>query len=88
MGIPKSIAKRLSIPERVTLFNRDRMMKKVITGPDEIGGALYVVKQYDQSRLDLTYVRDLLSVAQELKLGDIVERMLENGDLVSSMNGY
>lgn len=83
IGIPKSIAMRLTIPETVTLFNRERMMKIVNTGPDELGGALYVEKKYDGSRFDLKFAGSLSTIASQLKVGDIVERMLMDGDLVA-----
>lgn len=75
---------RLTIPETVTLFNRERMMKIVNTGPDELGGALYVEKKYDGSRFDLKFAGSLSTIALQLKVGDIVERMLQDGDLVSA----
>lgn len=56
-------------------------MKLVTTGPDELGGALYVEKKYDGSRFDLKFAGSLSSIASQLKVGDIVERMMENGDL-------
>ena len=73
---------RLSIPERVTLFNHDRMVKKITIGPDELGGALYVEKAFDGTRFDLKFAGSLKTIASQLKIGDIVERMLEDGDLV------
>ena len=59
------------------------MVKKVNTGPDELGGALYIEKKYDSSRYDLKYAGKLSNLANDLKIGDIVERMLEDGDLVA-----
>ena len=81
LGVPKSIAMRLTVPERVTSFNYERMRRIVQIGADELGGALYVEKKYDGSRFDLTFV-NLDTVAQDLKDGDIVERMLQDDDLV------
>ena len=81
LGIPKSVAMRLTIPERVTSFNYERMRKIVRTGPNKLGGALYIEKKYDRARFDLMLV-NLETVASQLKYGDIVDRMLADGDLV------
>ena len=58
------------------------MMRLVNTGPDELGGSLYVIKKYDDSMFDLKFAGSLSTIASQLKVGDIVERMLQNGDLV------
>ena len=73
---------RLTIPETITQFNRERMVKKITIGPDELGGALYVEKKFDGTRFDLKFAGSLVTIASQLKIGDIVERMLEDGDLV------
>jgi len=73
---------RMSIPEVATHFNRERLMQKIIVGADDLGGALYVTKKIDQSRLDLMFVGNRTTIADQLRVGDIVERMLEDGDLV------
>tara|TARA_B100000787_G_C16198915_1_gene303156 strand:- start:492 stop:851 length:360 start_codon:yes stop_codon:yes gene_type:complete len=73
---------RLTVPERVTRFNYDRMRKIVCTGPDTIGGALYVEKNFNRDRIDLSYA-NTNSLASQLKYGDVVERMLQDDDLVA-----
>jgi len=78
---------RMTIQERVTLFNRDRMTTKVRIGADELGGALYVEKKFDGTRFDLKFSGSLTTIASELRIGDIVERMLEDGDLVNFFYG-
>ena len=83
VGVPKSIAMRLTIPETVTLFNRERMMNIVKTGTDTIGGALYVIRKHDGEMFDLKYAGNLSVIASGLRPGDTVERMLQNGDLVA-----
>ena len=50
-------------------------------GPNELGGALYIEKQYDGARFDLMFV-NVETIANQLKYGDIVERMLQDEDLV------
>lgn len=83
VGVPRSICMRMTVPEIATLFNRKRLQEKIIKGPDELGGALYIEKKYDGDRLDLMYTGNRRTIASQLQLGDTVERMLEDGDLVS-----
>ena len=83
VGVPKSIAMRLTIPETVTHFNRKRMMNIVNTGSEEIGGALYVINKIDGEMFDLKFAGNLSVIASGLRPGDTVERMLQNDDLVS-----
>jgi DNA-directed RNA polymerase II subunit RPB1 len=82
IGIPTSMAMRLSIPEIVTHFNRERMMKKVRIGPDGLGGALYVIRKFNGEMFDLSFSGNLSKIASQLRVGDTVDRMLEDGDLV------
>ena len=67
----------------VTHFNRDRMMEKVTRGSEQIGGALYIRNKSDASLFDLKYAGSLKKAAANLRVGDTVERMLEDGDLVA-----
>ncbi len=45
MGVPTSIAQNLTVPERVTSFNMDRMQKLVRNGDDAYPGAKYVIQE-------------------------------------------
>ena len=56
------------------------MKKLVKNGPEVHPGANYVERE-DGSKTFLLYV-NRKKVADELKIGDIVERHLENGDVV------
>ena len=58
-------------------------MKKVCIGPDELGGALYVISKVDGEMFDLKFAGSLSTIASQLRVGDTVDRMLENGDLVA-----
>jgi DNA-directed RNA polymerase beta' subunit len=82
VGIPKSIAQRLTIPESVTCFNIEKMRCIVVADPDKIGGALYVKRKYDSERYDLMFV-NRSDIAKNLKYGDIVERHLQDNDIVA-----
>ncbi len=80
LGVPKPIAKELTVPERVTEWNIDRLREYVRNGPDKHPGANYVVKK-DGSRIRVTE-SNKEQLAESLEPGDIVERHLIDGDPV------
>ncbi|GBG34377.1 DNA-directed RNA polymerase subunit [Hondaea fermentalgiana] len=78
VGVPRSIALNLTVPERVTAFNLERLKNLVRNGPDKHPGARYIIN--DQGlKMDLRY-SDPNEVM--LKKGWIVERHLANDDVV------
>ncbi|MEM3831112.1 MAG: DNA-directed RNA polymerase subunit A' [Sulfolobales archaeon] len=81
VGVPIDVAKILTVPERVTPWNIEKLRKYVLNGPYVWPGANYVITP-DGRRLDLRFVRDRNSIAQDLGPGWIVERHLDNGDIV------
>ncbi|ARM77107.1 DNA-directed RNA polymerase subunit A' [Acidianus manzaensis] len=81
VGVPVDIAKTLTVPERVTKWNIERMREYVINGPDKWPGANYVIKS-DGRRIDLRYVKDRKEFASTLAPGFIVERHLIDNDVV------
>jgi len=81
VGVPEEIAKILTVPEKVTVWNLEEMKKYVINGPDVWPGANYVVKQ-DGRRIDLRFVKDRKALAESLQPGYIVERHIKDGDYV------
>ena len=80
VGVPKAIAMRLSMPEKVTVWNIDEMRKLIINGPEIFPGALYVVRP-DGKRIRLEFVVERDKIAESLETGFIVERHLGNGDI-------
>ncbi len=57
-------------------------MKRVIkNGPEVHPGANFVTSGQDGTQMSLLYA-NRKKIAEELKIGDIVERHLENGDTV------
>jgi DNA-directed RNA polymerase subunit A' len=81
VGIPLEIAKRLTVPKRVTYWNIDELKKLVINGPDTYPGALYVVRP-DGKRIRLEFVSERDKIAEGIQTGFIVERHLKDGDIV------
>jgi DNA-directed RNA polymerase, subunit A' (EC 2.7.7.6) len=81
VGVPQTIAKILTVPERVTKFNIERIRQYIINGPDKWPGANYVIRT-DGRRIDLRYVKDRKELAASITPGYIVERHLVDGDTV------
>ncbi len=79
VGVPKEVAMRLSVPEKVTAWNIVEMKNLVINGPEKYPGALYIVRP-DGKRIRLEFVADREKVAEALQLGFVVERHLRDGD--------
>ncbi|RJS84018.1 DNA-directed RNA polymerase subunit A', partial [Candidatus Bathyarchaeota archaeon] len=81
VGVPLEIAMRLTVPEKVTLWNIERMRQLVRNGPEKYPGALYIVRP-DGKRVRLEFVADREKVAETLEPNFIVERHLCDGDIV------
>ncbi|BCU67312.1 DNA-directed RNA polymerase subunit A' [Sulfolobales archaeon HS-7] len=80
VGVPVDIAKTLTVPEKVTKWNIERMRQYVINGPETWPGANYIIRT-DGRRIDLRYVKDRKALAESIEPGFIVERHLINGDV-------
>ncbi|KAL8276556.1 hypothetical protein RQP46_011046 [Phenoliferia psychrophenolica] len=78
VGVPFSIARNLTYPERVTPYNISYLQDLVRNGPNEYPGARYVVRDTGD-RIDLRYNKRADTF---LQYGWIVERHLKDGDLV------
>lgn len=73
VGVPHSMLKVLTFPERAFSLNIKVLQQCVNRGPDEFGGANYVVR--GDRRFDLRYRSNFI-----VRAGDIVERHLRKGD--------
>ena len=78
VGVPKSIARNLTYPEKVTPYNISYLQQLVRNGPNEWPGARYVVRDTGE-RIDLKYNR---RADMALQFGWTVERHLKDGDFV------
>ena len=79
VGVPRSIALRLTVPVTVTPFNIREMRELVARGPYEWPGACYIVRG-DQTRKDLRHDNSKSDLV--LEYGWIVERHLRDDDVV------
>lgn len=76
VGIPVHIAKILTYPERVSLYNIERLRECVKNSYNTYPGANYVIKQQGY-RISLEFSKN-----PDIQLGDVVERHLIDGDVV------
>ncbi|MFX1338501.1 MAG: DNA-directed RNA polymerase subunit A' [Promethearchaeota archaeon] len=81
VGVPKDVAKILTIPTNVNDWNIEEMKQLVLNGPIKHPGANYIIRN-DRRRIDLRYVKNRKIIADMLAPGFTVERHLNNGDLV------
>jgi DNA-directed RNA polymerase II subunit RPB1 len=78
LGVPTRIAMNLTVPERVTNYNRDKLYKLVQNGTSTYPGAKTLVRK-DGRTISLAHVN-----TKEIVLynGDLVNRHLMDGDMV------
>ncbi|KAI1778021.1 beta and beta-prime subunits of DNA dependent RNA-polymerase [Hypoxylon cercidicola] len=83
VAVPELVAKNLTYPERVQKQNIDKLKQCIANGPNVWPGAQAVLKQEGDSsfKVSLRFAnRD--QVIADLKFGDVVERHLEDNDIV------
>ncbi|XP_074103416.1 DNA-directed RNA polymerase III subunit RPC1-like [Cotesia typhae] len=83
VGIPVHVAKTLTYPERVCTANIEKMRQLVLNGANKHPGANHVkiMKNKEVTSIFLGFA-NRAEIAQNLKIGDIVERHLRDDDLV------
>ena len=81
VGVPKDVAKILTIPTNVNDWNIEEMKQLILNGPNRHPGANYIIRT-DRRRIDLRYVKNRKLIAEMLTPGFTVERHLDVGDLV------
>jgi DNA-directed RNA polymerase III subunit RPC1 len=96
VAVPQRIAKNLTYPEKVTRYNIEKLRKLILNGANKYPGANYILK--DDADKTPTRERTKISLAaltkhdkrgerlkipaEKLRIGDIVERHIEDGDIV------
>ncbi|CAI6342551.1 unnamed protein product [Periconia digitata] len=89
VAVPERVAKNLTYPEKVTRYNFEKLKKLVRNGPNRYPGANNIVKRSSGyttllqviARKDPNGTR-LKEHSEKLQIGDVVERHLEDGDIV------
>jgi DNA-directed RNA polymerase II subunit RPB1 len=79
LGVPYRVAKNLTYPEKVTVYNIDRLTKMVRNGPEEYPGAKSVFHTKRNITRNLKFSN---RSSLKLELGDVVYRHLIDGDVV------
>lgn len=81
VAVPDRVAKVLTYPEKCTRYNKKKLQGLIINGPDVHPGANYVMKQNEAGKRNLRF-GDRIKLAKSLQVGDVVERHIEDGDVV------
>src|SRR3989338_1892967 len=79
VGVPQIIAQKLTVPERVTAWNKDYIAKFVERGPHLYPGSNYVIRPDGRKKRITDETRE--EILEELAPGYIVERHLMDGDI-------
>ncbi|KAK9479984.1 hypothetical protein V1514DRAFT_350894 [Lipomyces japonicus] len=81
VAVPDRVAKILTFPEAVNRQNKVKLQQRIRNGTDVYPGANYLMKKNEVGKRYLKYGnRDM--IADQLQFGDVVERHLEDGDIV------
>ena len=81
VAIPELVAKNMTYPEVVTRYNKEKLQQRVRNGRLKWPGANYITKKGQTFKLFLKY-GNLHMIADQLQEGDVIERHLEDGDIV------
>ncbi|KAJ5797450.1 DNA-directed RNA polymerase III subunit RPC1 [Penicillium pulvis] len=81
VAIPELVARNLTYPEVVTRYNKEKLQAVVRNGTNKYPGARYLIKKGSIWQTNLKY-GNLNHMANQLQEGDVVERHLEDGDIV------
>ncbi|CAE6465940.1 unnamed protein product [Rhizoctonia solani] len=84
VAVPVRVAKILTYPSRVTAHNLAQMQQAIINGADIHPGANYVQAAESGFRKYLKVLKPKLraKLSEELKIGDLVDRHIVDGDIV------
>ncbi|EEH50345.1 DNA-directed RNA polymerase III core subunit RPO31 [Paracoccidioides brasiliensis Pb18] len=81
VAVPILVAMNMTYPEQVTRYNKEKLRQCVRNGTKTWPGANYVLKKSQNFKMNLKFGNPNL-IANELEEGDIVERHIEDGDIV------
>ncbi|KAI9805736.1 MAG: hypothetical protein M1833_005229 [Piccolia ochrophora] len=81
VAVPVLVAKSLTYSETVSRYNKAKLQKRVCNGALKWPGANYLHKKEQNFKVNLKWGVPAIA-AENLQEGDIVERHLEDGDIV------
>ncbi|TFH02653.1 MAG: DNA-directed RNA polymerase subunit A', partial [Candidatus Thorarchaeota archaeon] len=79
VGVPNIIARELTVPERVTEWNKKYLLELVKNGPDNYPGANYVITPEGKRKRIMDETKE--SILKEIEPGYSVERHIVDGDI-------
>ena len=79
VAVPILVAKTMTYPEKVNRYNIEDLRQRVINGANKYPGAVNIIKPWGKLWLKIA---DREALAKNLKIGEIVERHLKDGDIV------
>src|SRR5690606_31790297 len=79
VGVPEVIARKLTIPERVTEWNIEYLKEFIKRGADEYPGSNYMIRPDGKRKKVSDETKEQL--LEEIQPGFIVERHLMDGDI-------
>jgi len=82
VGVPVLVAKNMTFPERVSRYNIEKLRVRVRNGPDIHPGANVIRTAGDGGFIKSLAYGDRDKAASMLRIGDVVERHMEDGDIV------
>ncbi|KAL7553153.1 hypothetical protein ACHAWF_018055 [Thalassiosira exigua] len=82
VGVPVHVARTMTYPEQVSRYNIEKLRERVRNGPDVHPGANLIRPAGENSFVKSLVFGDRERAAQTLRVGDIVERHMEDGDVV------
>ncbi|KAG5182619.1 RNA polymerase III, largest subunit [Tribonema minus] len=82
VGVPEHVAKTMTYPERVTAHNELKLKQLIMNGKDRHPGANTVRPAGDGGLPKTILPTNRTKLCNELRIGDIVERHMEDGDVV------
>lgn len=82
VAVPERVAKILTYPERVFAHNMDEMKRAILNGADQHPGANYVIDGETGLKRTLKFAGSMKMAEANLKVGDVVERHIRDGDIV------
>ncbi|KAF2020283.1 beta and beta-prime subunits of DNA dependent RNA-polymerase [Aaosphaeria arxii CBS 175.79] len=89
VAVPERVAKNLTYPEKATRYNLEKLKKLIRNGAFRYPGANFIIKPKTNTKITLQGLsraadsqNKLDKQANFLQIGDIVERHIEDGDVV------
>ncbi len=79
VGVPEAIARKLTVPERVTDWNLEYLKEFVKRGPEQYPGSNYIIRPDGKKKKITNETQE--SCLEELQPGYVVERHLMDGDI-------